>query len=300
MRRSKSPLERETLGGHIFQICNTLILTLVLIVTLYPCLYVLFASFSDGVLLTKGNRLLLWPKGFQLGSYEIAFNNPNLWNSYLNTILYTFVGTALNIVMTCIAAYVLSRKYLPGHKIMMRLVVFTMYFSGGMIPTYLWLNNLHLIDTFLVMILPGAVSTWNLIILRTAFISLSPSMEESAKIDGASDMVILFKIIVPLCLPSIAVILLYYAVGHWNEYFNALIYLRQRSKFPLQMILRELVVLNNTDSALIGANSTAENLSVTVPVKYAVIVISTLPILFLYPFLQKYFVKGMMVGAVKE
>lgn len=292
-------MDQDTLGGRIFAAVNTVLLCLITLSTLYPCLYVLFASVSDGVSLGIGSKLLIWPKGFQLGSYKMAARNPMLWTGYANTILYAAVGTAINMLMTCFAAYVLSRRYLPGHKVMMRLIVFTMYFSGGMIPMYLWILNLNMLNTLWAMVLPGAISTWNLIILRTAFLSIPPSMEESAKIDGANDFVILFRIIIPLALPSLAVILLYYIVGHWNAFFNALLYLRQRERFPLQMVLREIVIMNET-SMLTGVTDTLDRLQETVPLKYAAIVLSTVPVLCVYPFLQKFFVQGMMVGAVKE
>lgn len=299
MKRSRSPMEQDTAAGRVFAAVNTVLLCLITLLTLYPCLYVLFASISDGVSLSTGSKLLLWPKGFQLGSYRMAARNPMLWTGYANTILYAVLGTAINMLMTCFAAYVLSRRYLPGHKIMMRLIVFTMYFSGGMIPMYLWILNLNMLNTIWAMVLPGAISTWNLIILRTAFLSIPPSMEESAKIDGANDFVILFRIIIPLALPSLAVILLYYVVGHWNAFFNALLYLRQRERFPLQMVLREIVILNET-SMLTGVTDSLDRLQETVPLKYAAIVLSTVPVLCIYPFLQKFFVQGMMVGAVKE
>lgn len=299
MKRSRSPMDQDTAAGRAFAIVNTLLLCLITLLTLYPCLYVLFASVSDGVSLSTGSKLLLWPKGFQLGSYKMAARNPMLWTGYANTILYAVLGTAINMLMTCFAAYVLSRRYLPGHKIMMRLIVFTMYFSGGMIPMYLWILNLKMLNTIWAMVLPGAISTWNLIILRTAFLSIPPSMEESAKIDGANDFVILFRIIIPLALPSLAVILLYYVVGHWNAFFNALLYLRQRERFPLQMVLREIVILNET-SMLTGVTDSLDRLQETVPLKYAAIILSTVPVLCIYPFLQKFFVQGMMVGAVKE
>lgn len=296
---SSASINTDSRGGKAFNLCNHLLLSLLVIATLYPCLYVLFASVSDGVSLTEGSKLLLLPRGFQLQSYRIALRNPMLWLGYRNTLLYTVLGTCINILMTCFAAYVLSRRYLPGGKIIMRLIVFTMYFSGGMIPMYLWILNLRMTNTLWAMVLPTAVSTWNLIILRTAFLAIPPSMEESAKMDGANDFIILFQIIIPLALPSLAVILLYYIVEHWNAFFNALIYLRQRERFPLQLVLREIVIQNET-SMLTGVTDSIDRLQETIPLKYAAIVLSTIPVLCVYPFLQKFFVKGMMVGAIKE
>lgn len=222
-----------------------------------------------------------------------------LWVGYLNTLIYVVLGTALNLLLTCFAAYGLSRTYLPGRKTMMKLIIFTMFFSGGMIPSYLLVMNLGMINTIFAMIVPGAISTWNLIILRTAFMALPPSLEESAKIDGANDFLILFRIIIPLTLPALSVILLYYAVGHWNAFFDALIYLRKREMFPIQMVLREILILNDS-SMLVGVTDSVDRMQETIPLKYATIIVSSLPVLFLYPFLQKYFVQGMMIGAIKE
>jgi putative aldouronate transport system permease protein len=291
--------ENDGFSGKVFDVINSLLLVILILITLYPCLYVLFASVSDGVSLRQGSKLVFWPRGFQLISYGRVFKNPMLWLGYKNTITYTVVGVIINILMTCLAAYVVSRKYLPGRKIIMMLIVFTMFFSGGMIPSYMLVQNLKIYNTMWAMILPGAISTWNLIILRTAFLGLPSSMEESAKIDGANDFTILFRIVIPLCKPAISVILLYYAVGHWNAFFNALIYLRNREMFPLQLVLREIIILNES-SMITGVTDSIDRLQETIPLRYAAIVLSTVPILFVYPFLQKHFVKGMMVGAIKE
>ena len=292
-------LNNVSIPSRLFDVFNQLLLLLLVVVTAYPCLYVLFASISDGVSLNAGSKLLFWPKGFQLESYKRVFNNPMLWVGYLNTLIYVVLGTALNLLLTCFAAYGLSRTYLPGRKTMMKLIIFTMFFSGGMIPSYLLVMNLGMINTIFAMIVPGAISTWNLIILRTAFMALPPSLEESAKIDGANDFLILFRIIIPLTLPALSVILLYYAVGHWNAFFDALIYLRKREMFPIQMVLREILILNDS-SMLVGVTDSVDRMQETIPLKYATIIVSSLPVLFLYPFLQKYFVQGMMIGAIKE
>ncbi|MGG1516945.1 carbohydrate ABC transporter permease [Paenibacillus oryzisoli] len=289
----------ESIPSRIFDMINMILLLLLVVVTAYPCMYVLFASFSDGVLLNAGNKLLFWPRGFQLESYTRVFVNPMLWVGYRNTLIYVVLGTALNLLLTCFAAYGLSRPYLPGRKIMMKLIIFTMFFSGGMIPSYLLVMKLGLINTIFAMIVPGAISTWNLIILRTAFMALPPSLEESAKMDGANDFLILFRIIIPLTLPALSVILLYYAVGHWNAFFDALIYLRKREMFPIQLVLREILILNDS-SMLVGVTDSVDRMQETIPLKYATIIMSSLPVLFLYPFMQKYFVQGMMIGAIKE
>ncbi|UQZ85949.1 L-arabinose transport system permease protein AraQ [Paenibacillus konkukensis] len=292
-------LRNESVPSRLFDLFNVLLLLLLVVVTAYPCLYVLFASISDGVSLNVGSKLLYGPRGFQLESYKRVFSNPMLWTGYLNTLIYVVLGTALNLLLTCFAAYGLSRTYLPGRKTMMKFIIFTMFFSGGMIPSYLLVMNLGMINTIFAMIVPGAISTWNLIILRTAFMALPPSLEESAKIDGANDFFILFRIVIPLCLPALSVILLYYAVGHWNAFFDALIYLRKREMFPIQMVLREILILNDS-SMLVGVTDSVDRMQETIPLKYATIIVSSLPVLFLYPFLQKYFVQGMMIGAIKE
>jgi putative aldouronate transport system permease protein len=195
-------LQHESIPSRIFDLCNHLLLLLLVAITAYPCLYVLFASISDGVSLTVGHKLLFWPRGFQLESYKRVLINPMLWVGYRNTLIYVVLGTAVNLLLTCFAAYGLSRPYLPGRKLIMKLILFTMFFSGGMIPTYLLVMNLGLINTIFAMIVPGAISTWNLIILRSAFMALPPSLEESAKIDGANDFLILFRIVIPLSLPG--------------------------------------------------------------------------------------------------
>ncbi|WP_240420092.1 carbohydrate ABC transporter permease [Paenibacillus periandrae] len=292
-------LQHRSIPSRIFDIFNVLLLLLLVVVTAYPCLYVLFASISDGVSLNTGNKLLFWPRGLQLESYKRVFVNPMLWVGYRNTLIYVVLGTALNLLLTCFAAYGLSRPYLPGRKTMMKLIIFTMFFSGGMIPSYLLVMNLGMINTIFAMIIPGAISTWNLIILRTSFMALPPSLEESAKMDGANDFLILFRIIIPLSLPALSVILLYYAVGHWNAFFDALIYLRKREMFPIQMVLREILILNDS-SMLVGMTDSVDRMQEAIPLKYATIIVSSLPVLFLYPFLQKYFVQGMMIGAIKE
>ncbi|NHN34793.1 carbohydrate ABC transporter permease [Paenibacillus agricola] len=288
-----------SISNRSFDVINSTLLLSLMVITVYPCLYVLFASVSDGVALNAGNKFLLWPRGFQLESYKRVFLNPMLWIGYRNTLVYVGLGTALNLLLTSFAAYALSRRYLPGGKTLMKLIIFTMFFSGGMIPSYLLVMNLGMINTIFAMIIPGAISTWNLIILRSAFMGLPPSLEESAKIDGANDFLILFRIVIPLSLPAMSVIFLYYAVGHWNAFFDALIYLRKREMFPIQMVLREILILNDP-SMLVGVTDTVDRMQETIPLKYATIVVSSIPILLLYPFLQKYFVKGMMIGAIKE
>jgi putative aldouronate transport system permease protein len=287
---------RKTFGSAAFDAINTFLLVLLAIVTLYPYLYVVFASVSDPVAFYKSSKVVLYPRGFSIAAYKVVFQHPMVLPAYRNTIIYVLLGTTVNVIMNLFGAYVLSKRYLPGVRIFMRIIVFTMFFGGGLIPTFLLVLKLGLIDSILAIILPGAVSTWNLIIMRTYFLGLDPAVEESAKMDGANDFTILFKIIVPLSLPVVAVITLFYAVGHWNSFFSAMIYLRTRTKFPLQLILREILI-QHSKWDLTGVYEDVE--AVAESVKYALIVVSTLPILCLYPYLQKYFIKGIMVGSIK-
>lgn len=293
MRTSKSASE------VIFDAANVILLCLLSIVTLYPFLYVLFASISTPADFVQHRGILLWPKGFSLDSYRMVFENPNIIRSYLNTIFYVAVGTTLNILMTALGAYGLSRKNVMWKSTIMMLIVMTMFFDGGLIPKYLLMKNIGLLDTYWALIIPSAMTTWNLIIMRTAFQGVPDALEESARIDGANDWTILFRIIIPLSLPVIAVMVLFYGVWHWNKWFDALIYLRDRDLFPLQLILREILIQNDTNSMMTSVGG-GDRMPVGETIKYATIMVATLPILFLYPFLQKYFVKGVMIGAIKE
>ena len=285
-------------NGRGFRFVNGMIMVLVCIIMLYPFLHVLFASVSDPNVLMRHRGLLLWPKGFHLGSYELVFKNPNIWSGYLNTILYVVLGTTINIIMTIISAYVLSRKNFMLRRPLMFFAIITMYFSGGMIPLYLQILRLNIYNTILAIVLPTAMSTYNLIIMRTAFENIPESLEESAKLDGANEFKVLTRIVIPLAMPTIAVILLFYSVGIWNSWFNAMIYLQDRSKYPLQLILREILIANDTSSMTAGTAGDVVPLAESI--KYATIVVATLPVLVIYPLLQKYFVKGVMIGAVKE
>lgn len=289
-------MKSRKIGGKVFDVFNYALLVLIAFVTLYPFLYVIFASLSDPVQL-MGNSAPLWkPLGFSLAAYKKVFSNSSIYIGYANTIFYVVVGTAVNIIMTCIAAYVLSRKQFMLRRFFTLMFIFTMYFNGGLIPNYLLIKGLHLIDNRLALILPGAISTFNLMIMITGFEGIPKSLEESARIDGAGDWTILFQIIMPLAKPTIMVILLYYAVGHWNAWFNAMIYIRDASKRPLQLFLRDILTRNQM-GAMTGQTD-IEDVGQTI--KYATILVSTAPILCIYPFIQKYFVQGVMIGAVKE
>lgn len=281
---------------RIFDVINICILSAVAVVTLYPFLYVVVASLSDPVKLLADSSLLFMPRGFSLNAYKKVFQNPSIYRGYFNTIFYVVAGTAVNILATSMAAYVLSRKQFMLRRFLTLLFIFTMYFSGGLIPGYLLVKDLGLIESRLALILPSAVSTFNLMIMITGFEGIPQSLEESARIDGAGDWTILFRIIMPLAKPTIMVILLYYAVGHWNSWFNAMIYLRSADKMPLQIFLRD--ILTRSQLGAMTGQTDIEDVGLTI--KYATIIVSTVPILCIYPFIQKHFVKGVMIGAVKE
>ena len=291
---------KRTLGEKIFDVINYIVLGMLLIVTLYPIIYILNASLSNSTMLeSEGMNLMLLPKGFNIKAYMKVMTNPNVLSGYGNTIIVVVCATALNIVMTSMAAYILSREHFAFRKAMTIIIVFTMYFSGGMIPRYLLINNtLNLGNNLLALILPGAINTWNLMVMKTSFADLPPGLIEAAKIDGANDMTILFKIVLPLSKAIIAIMILFYGVAHWNAWFDAVLFMRDRSKYPLQLILRELLISNNTNSMTMDVAG-ADQWAVGESIKYSTMVVATLPILCVYPFVQKYFVKGVMTGAVK-
>jgi putative aldouronate transport system permease protein len=290
IKRSKA----EYIFG-IFNICFLLFLTLI---TLYPFLYVAFASLSNPSNLASHSGLLLWPLGFNIDGYISVFKNPNIITGYTNTIIYVVVGTIINVFMTALGAYVLSRKGVMLRDTIMMMIVFTLFFSGGLIPNYLLVRSLGMFDTMWALILPGAISTYNLIIMRTSFAAIPDSLEESARIDGANDITILFKIVLPLSQAVISVMILFYAVAHWNSWFSAMIYLRNRDAYPLQLFLREILINSSTDSMITGSSGSDKE-AISEIIKYCTIIIATLPIIAVYPFLQKYFTKGVMIGAVK-
>lgn len=286
---------KKRLHDLVFDVCVYTTVILITIACFYPMLYVLFASLSDPIRLMNHRGLLFAPLGITLDGYRTVLSSANTYIGYGNTIFYVCVGTAINLTMTVLGAYALSRPNFFGKKVFTFFIVFTMYFSGGLIPNFLLAKSLGILNTRLALLLPTAIGTWNLLIMRTAFRSLPPSMEEAAVIDGASDFCTLIHISLPLSKATTAVIFLFYAVGHWNEWFPALIYLPSaRELYPLQMFLRELLI----ESVTVQEISTELDLS-TELVKYSTIIISTVPILCLYPFLQKYFVKGIMLGSVK-
>lgn len=288
---------RRTKGEWAFDTVNVLLMLMLMVVTLYPFLFVLFSSLSDPVELLRFQGVMLYPQGFTLKAYQAVAQDTDIYIGFANTFFYVIVGTALNLFMTTLGAYVLSRKRLMLRKAFTLFTIFTMYFSGGMIPSYLLVKNLHMMDTRLALILPVAINTWNLIIMLTSFNAIPESLEEAARIDGANDWIILFKIIFPVSLPVVMVMILYYAVGHWNSWFSALIYLNDKNLFPLQLFLQKILIQANT--ALTSGGGDVEAYNISFNIKYAVIIVATVPILLIYPFLQKYFVKGIMVGSIK-
>jgi putative aldouronate transport system permease protein len=291
---------RQSPGDMLFNGVNVVLMAMLIIVTLYPLLYVLFASMSDPATLMRTRGLIFGPQGFTMEAYKRVFDNPMILTGYRNTIFYVVAGTAVNILMTTLGAYGLSRKGVMFRRPLMLFIVFTMFFGGGLVPTFLLVGRtLNMMDTPWALIIPGAIQTINLIIMRTAFEGIPVELEEAARMDGANDFTILFRIILPLSMPVVAVMILFYAVGHWNSFFPAMVYIRTRELYPLQLILREILISNSTESMTSGIMS-GDVLPIGETIKYATIVVATLPILTIYPFLQRFFVKGVLIGAVKE
>ncbi|MFD0868846.1 Inner membrane ABC transporter permease protein ycjP [Chlamydia abortus] len=281
----------------LFSIVNAIILCGIVLVTLYPFVHMIAVSLSSNIHVMKG-EVSWYPKGLNFDMYQIVLNDPRILKSYLNTLIYTSLGTAVSLIVTSLGAYALAKKDMPFHKGFTLLIVFTMFFSGGMIPTFLVVKSMGIMDTVWAMVLPGAVSTWNLLIMRTFFVGIPVELEESGKIDGLNDFGIFTRIVVPLSKAVFATIGLFYAVGLWNNFMLPLLYLRDPELFPLQVVLRNIVLagqMNSGDVTSIGG----DNMVVEESLKFATIMVSTLPILLLYPLLQKYFVKGVMIGAVK-
>lgn len=293
-------MRNTSLSYKIFTVFNTLFMCLIVLIMLYPFLYVIFASFSDSNALMAHTGLLLKPLNANLEAYKAVYRNPMIISGYKNTLFILIVGVLVNMVMTILAAYVLSRKEFKMKNIFTIYIVFTMFFSGGLIPLYLTVRDIGLDNTTWALIIPTAMSAYNMIIMRTSFGTVPDSLIESAKLDGATHLQVLFHIVLPLSKAVLAVIALYYAVGHWNSWFNAMIFLRDRSKFPLQLIMREILLQNDTTNMNNGVSSTGDAAFIRETIQYAVIVVATIPILFVYPFVQKYFVKGVMIGAIKE
>ena len=289
-----------TKRDRIFNLVNSSIVSLFFFTILFPLIYVVSASFSDPNKVVQG-QVWLWPVGFNLEGYRAVFDNPRVMSGYLNSFIIMVGGTAVNVVMTILAGYPLSRKDFPDRHLLMGLFVFTIMFSGGLIPTYILVKNLGLIDTRWALILPTAIGAWNAIIVRTYFQTTIPGdLLEAAQMEGCSEFYFLWKIVIPLSGPILAVITLFYAVGHWNQFFAALLYLKDEAKYPLQIVLREILVENTiTDMSNIDVESQLLRQRLRELLKYSLIIVASAPLLAIYPFIQKYFVKGIMIGSLK-
>ncbi|WP_433707150.1 carbohydrate ABC transporter permease [Paenibacillus illinoisensis] len=296
---------QETRQDKIFLTLNYFYVTIAFLLVAYPLVYMISASISNPKEVASG-AMWLFPKDITFEGYERVLQDQRIWSGYANTILYTVVGTAVNLAFTIPAAYALSRKDLVGRGFFMGVFMFTMFFGGGLVPSYLLIKELGMINSMWALILPSAASVWNIIVSRTFFQGTIPSeLQEAAQIDGCSNFKLFFKIVLPLSMPIIAVMALFYGVGHWNSYFSAMIYLNDSAKYPLQLVLRQILVLQEMSAQgsgmMDGSSASALNnkAEVAALVRYAVIIVSTLPVIIIYPFLQRYFVQGVMIGSVK-
>lgn len=289
----------KTKGDKVFDAINYTLLTILALSFVYVLVFVISASFSSPTAV-YGGKVVLWPVDVTLEGYQRVFRETKVWIGYRNTIFYTIIGTVLSVALTTTSAYALSRKDLPGHGIVTGLLVFTMFFGGGLIPTYLIVKDVGLLDSMWAVILPGCVSMSNVIIARTFFVSSIPiDMLEAAQLDGCSNRRYFFSIVLPLSQAIIAVLCLYYAVGYWNQYFSAMIYLKDREKYTLQLILREILIESQASEAMTDDLEAAQLEQVSEVLKYALIIVASVPMLMIYPFVQKYFVKGVMIGSLK-
>ncbi|HRW08050.1 MAG TPA: carbohydrate ABC transporter permease [Caldilineaceae bacterium] len=291
---------RESRVDQLFNLVNYTILTIFLVVVLYPLLYVVSASFSDGAAVIAG-KVVLWPVDFSVAAYQKIFAYDRVWTGYANSLFYAVFGTLLNIGMTLIAAYPLARRDLYGRGVILGLFVFTMFFNGGLIPSYLLVRDLDMLNTRAALIVPQALSVWNLLIAITYFrSSIPPELLEAAQLDGCNDFQYFFRILLPLSTPLIAVLSLFYAIGHWNQFFAALIYLSKEELYPLQIILRDILIQSQVDMNMVDDMKTmAAKQAMRELMKYALIVVASVPVLMIYPFVQKYFVRGIMLGSIK-
>ncbi len=291
---------RETTGDRAFTIFVYAIVGMAAVITLYPFIYVFSMSISDPMAV-NGQEVWLLPKGFSTVAYGLMLQNEDLWSSYGNTIWYTLVGTTLNVLFTVTTAYPLSNRKFSGRMFFSRMLVFTMYFSGGMIPSFILITRLGLYNTRWAIVIPGLVSVWNMVIARSFFEGIPESLKEAATIDGCTDVGIFTRIVIPNSMAIIAVLTLYYAVGHWNSYFNALLYLPNKDLHPVQVYLMRVLSLTSSGSDVISQDlsSQADRSLYSAQLKYALIMVVSLPIIFSYTFLQKYFVKGVMIGSIK-
>ena len=292
----------NTASDRIFNAVNYVFLTVILLAVAYPLYFMAIASFSDPHLVNNG-KLWLFPKGITFEGYRRIFSDSRIWTSYLNTAIYTMGGVSVNLLATIPAAYALSRRDLWGRNLVMVLFTFTLLFGGGLIPTYLIIRSLGILNTRWVMILPNAVAVWNLIIARTFFqTTVPPDLLDAARMDGASNLRFFASVVLPISPAIIAVLALFYGVGHWNAFFEALIYLKDPELYPLQLVLRSILIMNESAAEMMEAadpDTVAEQQRVIEVIKYGLIMVASVPVLLLYPFLQKYFIKGVMIGALK-
>lgn len=292
---------RETLSDRVTTVIFYAVLSVIGLVTIFPIIFVISASLSSPIAVNAG-QVLLWPIEIQFEGYALILQNEWVVTGYLNSLFYTVFGTLLNLAVTFTAAYALSRKDMYGHKLLTLYMIIPMWFGGGLIPTFLIVQRVGLIDTRLTLIILGAISIYNCIICRTFIQSSIPAeLQESARIDGCSDIGIMTRIVLPLSTPVLAILALYYSLGHWNEYFNALIYLNTREYQPLQIFLREILILNAQFDMrdTLNLEATMRRSYLVQVMRYGLIVVSSLPLLIMYPFVQRYFVQGVMIGALK-
>ncbi|WP_024346344.1 carbohydrate ABC transporter permease [Lacrimispora indolis] len=286
-------------SDRLFDWVITLIAMIVILIVLIPLIFVMAASFSDPDMVIRGMVFLI-PKGITTKAYTMVFENKDIWRGFANSVFYTAAGTLISVTLTVLAAYPLSRKGLPGRNLLMMGILFTIYFSGGMVPTYLLVRDLGMYNTVWAVLVPAALSTYNLIVAKTFFENSIPEeLYESAYLDGCGNIQMLFKIVLPLSKAILAVLVLYYAVGIWNSYFDALIYLKDTAKHPLQIVLRNILLLGQTEQMGTNDVGMAEKIKMAEAIKYSAIVVSSIPMILIYPFIQKHFVKGVMIGAVK-
>lgn len=299
IRQQHSTRIRESGGDRLFLFGVYSFLLIIFVLVLYPLIYVVSSSLSSPAAVSSG-RVWLWPVDFSLRGYQVAFSNPQIITGYGNSLYYTFFGTLISVIATVLVAYPLSRRGLYGRNAIMLFITFTMIFSGGLIPTYLVVKNLGMLDTRWALIIPQAVAAWQVIIARTFFqVTIPEELAEAAALDGCSDLRFLWSVVIPLSKPIIAVLVLMYAVGQWNAYFDALLYLKSDELQPLQLVLRSILILNTTTSGSMEASVMIERQQMADLLKYSLIVVGSLPVLLIYPFAQRYFVRGMLIGSIK-
>lgn len=293
---------QEAKEDKAFVVINYIFVWFLILGVAYPLFFIAIASISDPVMVNSG-QVWLWPKGITFEGFQRVFKDSSIWVGYRNTVFYTVVGTFINLFVTLPGAYALSRKDFTGRNFLMFMIVFTMFFEGGMIPTYLLVKSLGMVNTIWALLIPHAAAVWNIIVTRTFFQSTIPrELEEVAEIDGCGPFHFFLKIVLPLSKPIIAVMALFYAVGHWNEYFQALIYLSSQNLFPLQLYLKQILISTQIDPNMLqlgDAMSIAQMARLASIMKYAIMIVSIIPLLVLYPFLQRYFIKGVMIGSIK-